>query len=225
MASDRPFGGRWAYQKISTNDILTRVDILLHDRRVAQAVPATVLSPMSRAAVEAAAADWEPSIDAAIQRLALAGTPRSAWPQHLHWSWQRKAKAVEGLAGYQTIGVECEGQIQGMMLLTTKQKRCKEPSQLGLPLVYVHYLEAAPWNLRELTPDPRFGGVGQVLLVEAMRLSLKRGWSGRIGLHSLPQAVPFYRDTVGMSDLGLDAVEGLPYFEATPAQASAYLSR
>ena len=92
-------------------------------------------------------------------------------------------------------------------------------------LVYVHYLEAAPWNLRELTPDPHFGGVGQVLLVEAMRLSLKRGWSGRIGLHSLPQAVPFYRDTVGMSELGLDAVEGLPYFETTPTQASAYLVR
>lgn len=106
-----------------------------------------------------------------------------------------------------------------------RRRWCQQRSQLGLPLVYVHYLEAAPWNLRELTPDPHFGGVGQVLLVEAMRLSLKRGWSGRIELHSLPQAVPFYLDTVGMSDLGLDAVEGLPYFETTQAQASAYLSR
>jgi hypothetical protein len=201
------------------------VDILLFNRQTRQAVPATILASMDRSAVEAAAADWEPSIDAAIQRLALAGTPRSSWPEHLHWNWQRKAKAIEGLAGYQTVGVECERQIQGLMLLTTKQKRCKESSQVGLPLVYVHFLEAAPWNLRELTPDPRFGGVGQVLLTEAIRLSMKRGWGGRIGLHSLPQAVPFYRDTVGMSDLGLDTTEGLPYFETTPDQARAYLVR
>ena len=52
VAVDRSFGGQWTYQKISTSDILFSVDILLYDRRVAQAVPATVLSPMNRAAIQ-----------------------------------------------------------------------------------------------------------------------------------------------------------------------------
>jgi hypothetical protein len=49
------------------------METLLFDRRVHQAVPATLLFAMQRSAIEIAAADWEPSIDAAIQRLALAG--------------------------------------------------------------------------------------------------------------------------------------------------------
>ena len=61
---------------------------------------------------------------------------------------------------------------------------------------------------------PKFRGCGYVLITEAIRLSRQRGYNGRIGLHSLPQAEDFYRRKCGMTDLGEDTnYEGLHYLE------------
>ena len=71
--------------------------------------------------------------------------------------------------------------------------------------------------------QPRFGLVGKVFLAGAIQLSRDTGFRGRVGLHSLPQADPFYH-SCGMTDLDIDpAVENLRYFEMTPAQAQAFL--
>ena len=57
-------------------------------------------------------------------------------------------------------------------------------------------------------------------------LSENMEFSGRIGLHSLPQANSFYANTCGMTDLGADpAYEGLCYFEMTSEQAHAFTAK
>ncbi len=102
-------------------------------------------------------------------------------------------------------------------------KSCCEPSQAGRPLVYLDYLEVAPWNRPELGITPRLRGTGSALVTAAIALSDEEGFKGRIGLHSLPQADSFYRK-IGMTDLGHDpAYQNLRYFEMTAEQAHAFL--
>ena len=95
--------------------------------------------------------------------------------------------------------------------------------QAGKPLVYVEYLEVAPWN-RSDSAEQRFRGVGTALMTAAVDLSLSEGFGGRMALHSLPQAENYYRDFCGMTDLGIDAsYDNLHYFEMTTHQAAQFI--
>src|SRR5271156_6187957 len=99
----------------------------------------------------------------------------------------------------------------------------QSPSQAGKPLVYLDYLEVAPWNRPDFGPVPRLRGVGSALITAAVALSDEEGFKGRLGLHSLPQADAFYRK-IGMTDLGPDpAYQNLRYFEMTVEQARTFL--
>ena len=198
------------------------VDVVLFHRPSRKFTPAQLLREMTPEDVEAAAESWEPYFDRAIRGLVLSGTPRSAWPQHLHWNWRYKARATAGLEGYQFSGILCDDAVQGLMLTTIHQS-CRVVTQQQSPMVYIHFLETAPWNLHELAASPEYGGVGQILVADAITQSLRRGWEGRVGLHALPQAQSFYRELVGMTDLGVDPIEGLVYFESTPEQARAFV--
>ena len=114
--------------------------------------------------------------------------------------------------------------MQGLMLVSTEDETCRLPEQAGEPLAYVHYLATAPWNAPDFTDAPRFGAVGSILIAAALQVSIENGIQGRLGLHALPQAETFYRNHVGMTDLGPDAdTENLRYFEMTSEQASNYL--
>jgi len=200
-----------------------RSAISLWDRHAQQLVPATLVDALDTGDVIQAALSWRPLIEARIQKLLADGIPRSQWPEHLHWDWEAKASAVAGLLAYQIMGIECEGALQGMMLAATVGKVCHIPSQAGRPLVYIHFLATAPWNDMEFVDPPRFGLVGKVFLAAAIQLSRDNGFRGRVGLHSLPQAEPFYHSS-GMTDLGIDPNgENLRYFEMTPAQAQTFL--
>lgn len=142
--------------------------------------------------------------------------------QHGHWDWRGKMADYSQQLSYQSFALECSGLTQGLMIVSTI-KRCRIPSQANRHLVYVEYLEAAPWNRGN---SPQFKGVGSVLMAAAIQLSIDEGNHGRIGLHSLPQADTFYRDRCGMTDLGPDASYPkfpLRYFEMTEAQASSFL--
>jgi GNAT superfamily N-acetyltransferase len=136
--------------------------------------------------------------------------------EHSHWDWAAKLAAF-GRDG-RFYGIETDGMIQGLMLLRL-DKQGRLPAQQSSPLVYVDYIEAAPWNLIALGNPPRFRGVGTALLKVAIRESYRRGWEGRFGLHSLPQAEGFYQ-RIGMTDLGADPnYENLHYFEMRGLQA------
>jgi hypothetical protein len=168
-------------------------------------------------------AHWQPALMAILQEMDRRGLPRSQWPQSWHWNWEAKSAQVQGLLAFRGFSVTSGGMTQGLMRVDLT-KAAREPSQAGKPLVYVDYLEVAPWNRPELGQVPRLRGVGSALVTAAVALSEEEGFKGRIGLHSLPQADAFYRNKCGMTDLGPNAAaQNLRYFELTAEQARAFL--
>lgn len=147
-------------------------------------------------------------------------------PQHAHWEWDRKARAVHGLFGYRFCGILVGTEMQALMLREDTFARAKHPDQRGKPIVYIPFLAVAPWNDREIVPTPAYRGCGTILLREAIEHSHSIGNKGRVGLHSLPQAEIFYRDRCKMIDMGLDPDpdhQGLRYFEFTSEAAQAFV--
>ncbi|MBK8908914.1 MAG: GNAT family N-acetyltransferase [Rhodospirillales bacterium] len=165
---------------------------------------------------------WQPALWIALLRLDAEGV-RQVRPQSAHWNWQTKMERIRGLLAHQTFCIVCDGITQGMMQVDlTRTSRIE--SQRAKPLVYVDYLENAPWNRPELYNPARYRGVGSMLIRAAIELSLQEEFQGRIGLHSLPQANNFYGRKCGMTDLGPDAAyQGLRYFEMTPKQARSFI--
>ncbi|UUO06906.1 hypothetical protein M4951_01005 [Blastopirellula sp. J2-11] len=145
--------------------------------------------------------------------------------QHGHWDWEAKWSFFSAQLRFQSFAIECDGRTQGLMIVNTI-KRCRIPTQANQHLVYVEYLEAAPWNRRDVPDFVRYKGVGTVMVAAAIQRSRDEGNRGRIGLHSLPQADLFYREKCGMTDLGPDTAydpHPLRYFEMTEEQAAKFL--
>ena len=170
--------------------------------------------------------EWVPELFKAMQRLKREGVERHHWPQSRHWDWRRKTEVLQGMLAHPGFSIVCDGMTQGMMIVDTTMKRCRIGSQKDKHLVYVKFVENAPWNRAELFDPPRYRGVGSILIRAAVMLSENLEFHGRIGLHSLPQANGFYANTCGMTDLGTDpGYEGLRYFEMTPEQAWAFVAK
>ncbi len=119
------------------------------------------------------------------------------------------------------VAVESDNEIQGLMAVLRHPRRAR----LGEGhVVYVDYLESAPWNLKGSTDPPRLLGVGTVLMSEAVRISIEEGFEGRVGLHSLPQAEPFYKKCQ-MTRLEQDpSYYDLAYFEYSGRQGIEWLN-
>jgi hypothetical protein len=116
--------------------------------------------------------------------------------------------------------------MQGLMMVAHSPYLARLAPDAGGPLVYIDYLESAPWNIRPLAESPRYGAVGMRLLWAAVEVSVAEGFAGRVGLHSLPQAEPFYEQACGMTNLGVDPdYESLNYFEFTRGGAEVFLAR
>jgi hypothetical protein len=111
-------------------------------------------------------------------------------------------------------------------MIVNTTKRCRLAEQVNKHLVYIDFLEAAPWNRKGGGSLPKYKGVGSVLVAAAIKLSMDEGNHGRIGLHSLPQADSFYQAVCRMTDLGPDPLYPkfpLRYFEMTEKQAASFL--
>lgn len=201
-----------------------RTAVYLKDRRTGRLVEATLIDGVSRTEVGQAESVWRPFLDEQMKRLQAAGVPKNRWPEHRHWDWRQKQEATELYLAYRMFGIECASEMQGLMLALTAGKQARIASQRGKPLVYVHFLAVAPWNLGSIVDEPRYALVGSVLLAAAIYLSREEEFQGRIGLHSLPQSDNWYRAACGMTDLDPDpSVQDLRYFEMTPDQASQFL--
>jgi GNAT superfamily N-acetyltransferase len=171
-------------------------------------------------------AEWVPELFKGVQRLARAGVERRHWPQSRHWDWRRKTAALQGMLANPGFSVVCARVTQGMMLVDTTMQRCRLDEQKGKNIVYVSFVESAPWNRKELFDPPRYRGIGTILIRAAIELSQDEGFKGRIGLHSLPQANAFYANTCGMTDLGADKdYQDLRYFEMTSKEAEAFIEK
>ena len=160
---------------------------------------------------------WKPIMDAYCRR----HEPRDK-PEDHHWNWQCKADEWKAMLGYHSFALTCEGELQGLMLLSDFRS-ARIQTQFGKPLVYVEFLATAPWNRPEFQRPVRYSGVGTVMIMTAVELSQQLKYHGRIGLHSLPQAESFYRGACGMTELGQDAAhQYLKYFEMTENQAEEF---
>lgn len=132
--------------------------------------------------------------------------------EHPHWDWSRKTDLL-GEPGVRFLGVEFGSAMQGMIALWEHGHVARLPAVYGQPLVYVEYLEAAPWNVRLPGRIPRYRAVGSRLVGRAASLSTELGFSGRVGLVALPQAEEFYEQGCGMTPVGqYPEYNGLMYY-------------
>ena len=128
-------------------------------------------------------------------------------------------------------GVRYENKLQGLMKLETVGQfcTCRLPEQAGKALIYVDYVEVAPWNLKALMSalgeKPRYNVIGSRLIEAAVLRSKEEDCKGRIGLHSLPMTESFYIKACGMTPVGRDpAKQNLLWLEYTPEQADKFLT-
>lgn len=167
---------------------------------------------------------WSPHRARLLHEVRLRGLPR---PQSIHWDWGNKASDLSFLATT-AIGVFADSEWQAVMMTKTQPYVARYSPELGKPLVYVDYIEAAPWNWKIPAVSPikrRLKPCGAVLMREAIEQSLREEFGGRVGLHALGQAEAFYELDCGMTRFGPDAKkEGLAYFEFTREQADRYLT-
>ena len=170
-------------------------------------------------------ADWIPELFEIMKALNQKGVERHLWPQSRHWHWSDKVKAIEGRLSNQCFSIVCDNTTQAMMI-TDLTRRAQLDVQKNSHLVYVEFLETAPWNRAGLIgKQSRYSGAGSILTRTAIELSKQEGFCGRIGLHSLPQSNDFYAKA-GMTDLGVDAnYQNLRYFEMTPEQADEFVMK
>lgn len=92
----------------------------------------------------------------------------------------------------------------------------------GKPLVYIDFLEVAPWNwtVPETGQNQRYALVGTRLFERAVQQSEAEGFGGTVGLHALPHSESFYCGACGMTPLGRDETfESLMYFELSRENA------
>ena len=199
---------------------MKRTPTTLISRATGEPVAAVLLSGVTRSLIEDVELSWASLRIEGAKRIKTAG---GRVPEHWGWNWQRKAGYVDLLA-YLCFGVECDGEMQGLMLVNTTNVVSRLTGQKGKPLVYVDYIESAPWNAKVLTDAPRFSGVGPRLIEAAVRYSMKEGFAGRVGLHSLPQSEDFYERTCRMIRGEIDPkYEGLRWFELTALGVKKFL--
>jgi len=202
-------------------------DVPLHlQRRVDGAwVEAQLLEGMKPPDLLVVEGEWAAERSQVMQALLQKGVPRQNWPQSLHWDWRKKAPQLKLLAstGY---GLVSEKQWQGVMLTLTEPYAAQLNQDKGKPLVYIDYLEVAPWNwaIPEIGRDRRFRGIGSILFWKAVHQSREEGFHGRVGLHALPQAESFYEQVCRMTPLGQDpSKQNLRYFELSRIEAERHL--
>ena len=140
-------------------------------------------------------------------------------PEHHHWSWKWKLQQESNRNSfYKCFGIIAENEPQGLMLLNYgREYLSRLPEQAGKLLIYLAYIESAPWNIKEYCDNPRFSGVGKEFFKVVVKFSDRLGLEGRVGLHSLPNVESFYEDVCRMIPLGHDPnYENLMYFESLP---------
>ncbi|MDI3467792.1 MAG: hypothetical protein OJF50_006613 [Nitrospira sp.] len=202
--------------------------IRLLDLHTKNTVDALLHEGLTEEQIRAAQTEWEPIRKKAIEALYKQGVPMKDLPKHWGWDWTKKMRQLgDPLSGY--YGIECGGKMQGLIMIEKEGHLAKLPVQKGKPLIYVKYIETAPWNVKLLDPKPRYGGVGSRLIRAAVELSISEDCKGRLGLHSLPgnkhgEPEWFYKDVCKMEPLEEERDgEGLLYFELTVENAEQFM--
>jgi|HubBroStandDraft_5_1064220.scaffolds.fasta_scaffold14977_1 hypothetical protein len=205
-----------------------RQTIQIIDCQTGQPIDAEIFDEITLAHFIETQADWRPVVLEAARALAKDPKRATLIPSHFHWDWTRKEAELKMLA-LRFYGISCKGRLQGIMKVDTVARSCRLPEQQGKPLVYIDYIEAAPWNIKQLMEPlgkrQQFRSVGTRLFEAAVLQSDEEGFKGRLGLHSLPGSEGFYVKECGMTPVGRDPhKQNLLWCEFTPEQAHRYLA-
>jgi len=207
--------------------VKTRVHII--DNATGQPVEAEIFDEVTIEHFIETQQNWRPIVLKAARQLAARGSHQLI-PQHFHWDWTTKAPELQVLANA-FFGIRYDNQLQGLMKLETVGQfcSCRLPEQAGKALVYIDYVEVAPWNLKPLMSalgeKPRYNAVGTRLIEAAVLKSKAEDCKGRVGLHSLPMTESFYSKACRMTPVGRDpAKQNLLWLEYTPEQAENFLT-
>ena len=166
-------------------------------------VPAEFWQPITDRNLADWEAHWRPAIqeqmvllnDASIRAPSLAAEPRV--------ESRNKHNVLGSSPGNQNGGGDGRWRDPGDDDRRSQFRPASLKSKL-VSMVYVNFLEVAPWNRKTLTGGaPRYVGIGTLLIGKAIE-SVNLG-SRTDGLHSLPQSNNFRANQCGMRDLGSDA--------------------
>jgi|AGTN01.3.fsa_nt_gi hypothetical protein len=198
---------------------MRRTPVKIKHRPTGELVPATLITGVTIREAQLAQSEWEFALNDMLKQ-----TAQEQLPEHSGWNWTQKHRKYGRLSAYQFYGIECDGKMQGLMLLSTLLRPSKIKEEHNKQLIYAVYLASAPWNLRRLSPEPIYSLVGSVLVAAAIEVSRDEDCHGRFALHSLPQAEAFYT-SCGMTNLGIDLEHEnkLRYFEMTTKAAALFL--
>jgi hypothetical protein len=131
---------------------------------------------------------------------------KTAHEEDAAWDWAKiiaEARFNPPRAGrYEDYALVYADEAQALMVIET----ARHLNRQGVPQVYIEYLSIAPWNRRSSRNPPGFSGCGSAMIRVAVMRSSDLGFSGRVGLHSLPGALGFYWK-LGLHDFGPDPRE------------------
>lgn len=145
------------------------------------------------------------------------------------WDWTAEVRAAAGDKNRLVLAA-CERNTSGRLHALMNLILLPRGSRLtpGRDVLYVDMLAVAPWN-RPTAPVREIKGLGPMMIHAAVLVSRECGLRGAFGLHSLPDpnTLRFYRDTIGMTPVGLETLpEGkLLYFESSVREAEAFMAR
>ena len=204
----------------------------LYDTALGEPVDAEIHTQLEVRATLDAEVLWAPARYDRRSSIMNLGVPVTSIAQHLHWDWTRKLLPLmdedleSPFGSHRLMGIRCRGEWQALSLYSLVGHRGRLVP--GRPdLLYLEYLEVAPWNLKIdlLGQQVALRGCGRQLIDLGVRLSDALGMSGRLGLHALPQARSFYR-RCGFQDLGPDPEhQNLSYHEMDTPAAGVFLQQ
>lgn len=198
--------------------------VTLWNRELGVAEEAELFDNVSLLDFNEAQDKWRPTLREAAEKLREAG---EGVPAYVHWDWRQKSRLL-GRLDVTFYGIRCSGLLQGLMMVDAgTMERCRVQDDKGKELIYVDYVETAPWNIPEymaaLEREAKYSRVGTRLMQAAVQLSLDSELKGRVGLHSLPRAESFY-GKLGMTAVGRDAKkQNLLWLEFTPSAANEFM--
>jgi hypothetical protein len=143
--------------------MVTKSEILLRHAASDSNWPAVFLDKILERHVADIETQWKPFLQ---KHLTSAPQLRH---ESAHWNWRGKVTSGNLQFGFRSFAIECDSLTQGVMIANLVESS-RLPSTKGKPLVYVEYLETAPWN-RPTLRQPRFRGVGTIMMSAAIQLS------------------------------------------------------
>ena len=175
-------------------------------------IEGTLINPATAAELDEAQKHWPPILRAVIAESIAQGAP----PDIKIWQgkWGSKVTLL-GQKGTSIQAIKVKSRVEGLIKLLVEGQDSR--LAVGSQLVYIDLVESAPWNvgryMKVLGRDPIYKDTGLELVRLAIKESLKCGYDGRVGLHSIVPAEGFYRG-LAMKEFGPDPSKGnMNYFE------------